>query len=57
MLRFSGREAWPQTNSNDMDGHRQGTFQSQQRSGQLMEVSSQSLEFLKDFSNFQKSNI
>ncbi|KAJ6935459.1 hypothetical protein NC652_010466 [Populus alba x Populus x berolinensis] len=25
MLRFSGREAWPQTNSNDMDGHRQGT--------------------------------
>ncbi|KAJ6935995.1 hypothetical protein NC652_010895 [Populus alba x Populus x berolinensis] len=35
----SGREAWPQTNSNDMDGHRQGTFQSQQRSGQLMEES------------------
>ncbi|KAL3596754.1 hypothetical protein D5086_008391, partial [Populus alba] len=35
----SGREAWPQTNSNDMDGHRQGTFQSQQRSGQLMKES------------------
>ncbi|PNT40177.2 hypothetical protein POPTR_004G082400v4 [Populus trichocarpa] len=35
----SAREAWPQTNSNDMDGHRQGTFQSQQRSGQLMEES------------------
>jgi hypothetical protein len=52
MLHFSGREAWPQTNSNDMDGHRQETFQSQQRSGQIMEVSSQSLEFLKDFSKF-----
>lgn len=33
----SGREAWPQTNSNDIDGHRQGTFQSQQRSGHQME--------------------
>ncbi|KAB5516778.1 hypothetical protein DKX38_027426 [Salix brachista] len=33
----SGREAWPQANSNDMDGHRQGTFQPQQRSGQQME--------------------
>ncbi|KAJ6867518.1 hypothetical protein NC652_038660 [Populus alba x Populus x berolinensis] len=33
----SGREAWPLTNSNDMDGHRQGTFQSQQRFGQQME--------------------
>ncbi|KAG5247262.1 transcription repressor KAN [Salix suchowensis] len=33
----SGREAWLQKNSNDMDGHRQGTFQSRQRSGQLME--------------------
>ncbi|XP_011013379.1 PREDICTED: transcription repressor KAN1-like [Populus euphratica] len=33
----SGREAWPQTNASDFDGHRQGTFQSQQRSGQQME--------------------
>ncbi|KAG5227352.1 transcription repressor KAN [Salix suchowensis] len=33
----SGREAWSQANSNDMDGHRQETFQPQQRSGQQME--------------------
>ncbi|CAK7338905.1 unnamed protein product [Dovyalis caffra] len=33
----SGREAWQQTNSRDMDGHRQGIFQSQQRSEQQME--------------------
>ncbi|KAJ6861590.1 hypothetical protein NC651_037608 [Populus alba x Populus x berolinensis] len=33
----SGREAWPLTNSNDKDGHRQGTFQSKQRFGQQME--------------------
>ncbi|KAJ9147233.1 hypothetical protein P3X46_029413 [Hevea brasiliensis] len=33
----SSRETWAQTNSNDMDGHRETTFQSQQRSGHLIE--------------------
>ncbi|XP_037492434.1 LOW QUALITY PROTEIN: transcription repressor KAN1 [Jatropha curcas] len=33
----SSREQWPQTNSNDMDEHREATFQSQQRSGLSIE--------------------
>ncbi|XP_058009269.1 transcription repressor KAN1 isoform X2 [Hevea brasiliensis] len=33
----SSRETWPQANSNDMDGHREATFQSQQKSGHPIE--------------------
>ncbi|EEF33868.1 conserved hypothetical protein [Ricinus communis] len=32
-VHVSSREAWPQTNSNDPDGIREATVQSQQRSG------------------------
>ncbi|KAG8659806.1 transcription repressor KAN1 isoform X2 [Manihot esculenta] len=33
----SSRETWPQTNSNDMDGHREAKLQTQQRSGHPVE--------------------